>query len=190
MSAIVSLDKFEYKRECEIFSNPTLKSWKDLNQFFESKWPANDPGSVGSIRDYEYENNGDYPPTEPWVEPWVSDSTLRGIWKIFKEGSVKNFFEYVYKMSNEKGISLYNFSNAQHLGNIHTSSMYVDFKKASRKQVPKAFKKMATKLLGGKARSYFFNSNGNYAVQHPKYDFLITEDKSIIVNNIVLLFAL
>lgn len=180
MSKIVRLNMNEFKREC--MKVGLEESWHDLRGYYQSKLGANDPGSAGNVIEYMYENNGDYPPTEPWTEDWLSDLMLEKMWNYFTKTSDNNdIFEYIRYL----GESINEFSNVFNLHNYNTDDCYKYFEAASKKLVPKDVKKELSKLLSkykvrGKMR-YYFNYYG-YAVMHPKFnDLLITEDGSIIL---------
>lgn len=182
MSKIVRLDKTEIEREYSlVVLDKSITRWQDLRTYYQSQRGANDPGSAGNVREYMYENGGDYPPTEPWIEYWLSDWTLKEMWNYFTKTSNNNdIFEYIRYL----GVCIHEFSNVFNLHNLNTSSCYKWFEAASRKLVPKDVKKELSKLLSeykfrGKMR-YYFNHHG-YAVMHPKFnDLLVTEDGSIV----------
>lgn len=182
MSKIVRFDKSEINREYSlVVLDKSITRWQDLRTYYQSQLEAYDPGSAGNVLEYMYENGGDYPPTEPWNEYWLSDGILKAMWNYFKKTSDNNdIFKYIRYL----GVSIHEFSNVFNLNSRDTSICYKWLEAASRKRVPKDVKKKLSKLLSefkfrGKKR-YYFNDDG-YAVMHPWFnDLLITEDGSIV----------
>ena len=178
MKRMISLDHQEFLRECDLFDRNTFKSWEVLKEHFQTKWPAGSPGSAHTEHEYTYENNGDYPPDEPWVEYWVNNHTMQVIFNYFTTHKYWNFFEYIAWMG--KYGCLYEYGNVTELRE--------EIKRASRKRIPKNTKKVLrekAEITKDHKLKYFFN-NRQYFVKHPNFGFLVTPDKTIIIEKSVI----
>lgn len=178
MYRIMYLTESEFDRLMSLYfeSDVELKGWKDLRPYYVSHWGAGNPGSIKSIGDYLYENNGEYPPDEPWDEDWVSNDTLKAFRDYFISfGKKYDVYEFIAYMLKKQG-NLYEFANRWQSNICYN-------KGASRKKIPnKSKKKLLSVIPKVKHPRYYMNCTGEYAVEHPVYHYLITEDGSVVVD--------
>ena len=172
MSKMLDLDYSEFRRECELFDKNTFEKWEDLEEHFCTKWPAGSAGSAHNELEYMYENNGDYPPDEPWIEYWVGSGTLKAIYNYFTTHKYWCFLEYIDWVV--KYGDFYEFRNV----NEYTMKI----RRASKRLVPKETKKELLKnanLARNSKVEYFFQGH-MHLVKHPDYNFWVTPYKQII----------
>lgn len=136
MFKMVALDRRELERISKIFREENPKDWQALQEHFVSHWPAGHPGSAHNEHEYQYQNNGDMPPEEPWDEYWVSDRTVKILWEFFTsfsgEKTLENFVSYACTREP--------YACAEFMNMECTNSRW-GVKRASRRKIPKDVKK-------------------------------------------------
>lgn len=182
-----SLNTRMFDKVLEIFtSEPTISMDDFHSKHFVMHWPAGSPGFAGCAGDYSYYNNGDEVPSEPWDEDIVDYSSLQYVYEYFVNGIVTDIWGFIDWM-------LYTAGEYRHIwaySNVHRQDAYdlnalyrrKYWKKASRKKVPKRVKRKFVHWFGNKTlREYYWYDDGlMYAVKHPKYNFWVTENGSIL----------